>query len=276
PQAMPAKRALPPQVTTEGALKVVYFTTCINRTMGAAKDADNKESVFYKTMNILSKANCEVIFPEDLDNQCCGLAFSSQGFADAAKVVLQRLKDRLWVASNYGAYPILFDMSPCLLQAKEGLATLGLKLYDLTNFTTTFLVDRLDFEPVDEAVAVFSVCSLKKMGLDDQLYQIAKLCSTKVYNPKTNCCGFAGNKGFTHPELNAFGLRELDRQIPSEVRSGYATSRSCEIGLSTHSKVKFQSIVNLIDRATRPKSPSNKIQFHEKTIIAWCYFTTNL
>ncbi|MEM9919624.1 MAG: FAD-binding and (Fe-S)-binding domain-containing protein, partial [Bacteroidota bacterium] len=46
PQAMPAKRALPPQVTTEGALKVVYFTTCINRTMGAAKDADNKESVF--------------------------------------------------------------------------------------------------------------------------------------------------------------------------------------------------------------------------------------
>ena len=264
PKAMSTKK-LSSLSSKEDALKVVYFTTCINRIMGAAKDADNKESVFYKTMNILAKANCEVIFPENLEDQCCGLAFSSQGFDSSAKVVLQRLKNSLLLASEGGKYPIVFDMSPCLLQAKEGLNDLGLKLYDLTDFTTTFLIDRLEFTPIDEPVAVFSVCSLKKMGIADQLVKIAKLCSTQVYQTETNCCGFAGNKGFTHPELNAFGLRDLDAQIPEGVKYGYATSRTCEIGLSTHSKAKFLSIVNLIDRATQSKrkikrSPSQKSQ----------------
>ncbi|MEM6316077.1 MAG: (Fe-S)-binding protein [Bacteroidota bacterium] len=256
PQAMNFQK-VPSKKTLTDALKVVYFTTCINRTMGAAKDADNRESVYYKTVNVLQKANCDIIYPEDLENQCCGLAFSSQGFADSAKTVQQRLKDSLVAASNHGEYPILFDMSPCLLQAKEALEGSGLQFYDLTNFTTTFLIDRLEFTPIDESVAVFSVCSLKKMGIDDQLTQIAELCSTKVYTPKTNCCGFAGNKGFIHPELNAFCLQDLEKQIPDTVKEGFATSRTCEVGLSTHSKIKFKSIVNLIDRATSPKVAVN-------------------
>ena len=114
-------------------------------------------------------------------------------------------------------------------------------------------MDRLEFTPVNKEVAVFSVCSLKKMGIDEQLYSIAKLCSTKVYTPKTNCCGFAGNKGFNFPELNEHGLRTLDEQIPESVTDGYATSRTCEIGLSKNSKTDFKSIVNLIDLATTPK-----------------------
>ena len=35
---------------------------------------------------------------------------------------------------------------------------------------------------------------------------------------------------------------------------GYSTSRTCEIGLSKHSRVPFQSIVYLVDEATKPKS----------------------
>ncbi len=144
-------------------------------------------------------------------------------------------------------------MSPCSLQMRESMQNSALKLYDITNFTTAFLLDRLDFKPVDKEVAVFSVCSLKKMGIDEDLYAIAKLCSTVVYTPKTNCCGFAGNKGFNFPELNEHGLRTLDEQIPESVTDGYATSRTCEIGLSKNSKTDFKSIVNLIDLATTPK-----------------------
>ncbi|NEW80699.1 MAG: hypothetical protein GZ086_15065, partial [Gelidibacter sp.] len=54
-------------------------------------------------------------------------------------------------------------------------------------------------------------------------------------------------------ELNEHGLRTLDEQIPDSVTDGYATSRTCEIGLSKNSKTDFKSIVNLIDLATKPK-----------------------
>ena len=234
-------------------LKVVYFSSCINRMMGASNTYSDEETVFIKTVKILNKANCEIIFPEDLENLCCGLAFKSQGFVESAHISSDKLFQSLLKASNNGEYPILSDMSPCTLQMKESMEGTSLKIYDIVNFTTAFLIDRLEFHPVNKEVAVFSVCSLKKMGIDEDLYAIAKLCSTKVYTPKTNCCGFAGNKGFNFPELNEHGLRTLDEQIPENVTKGYSTSRTCEIGLSKHSKADFKSIANLIDLASKPK-----------------------
>lgn len=235
------------------ALKVVYFSSCINKTMGASNNYSDEDTVFSKTIKVLNKANCEIIYPEDDKNLCCGLAFKSQGFAESANIVSDKLFQSLLKASNNGEYPILCDMSPCSFQMRESMQGSSLKLYDITNFTTTFLLDRLEFNPVNKEVAVFSVCSLKKMGIDEDLYAIAKLCSTKVYIPKTNCCGFAGNKGFNFPELNEHGLKTLEEQIPESVTEGYSTSRTCEIGLSKHSKAEFKSIVNLIDLATKPK-----------------------
>ena len=66
--------------------------------------------------------------------------------------------------------------------------------------------------------------------------------------------GFAGDRGFTVPELNAFGLRRLKKQLPPEVRTGYSTSRTCEIGLTTHSGIDYRSILYLVDQCTRPKT----------------------
>jgi D-lactate dehydrogenase len=245
-------------ILSPNALKVVYFSSCINKTMGASNNYGDEDTVVNKTVKILNKANCEIIYPEKDGDLCCGLAFKSQGFAESADIVSDKLFQSLLKASNNGEYPILCDMSPCSLQMKEAMQGSSLKLYDITNFTTSFLLDRLEFTPVNKEVAVFSVCSLKKMGIDEELYAIAKLCSTKVYTPKTNCCGFAGNKGFNFPELNEHGLKILDEQIPESVTDGYSTSRTCEIGLSKYSKVEFKSIVNLIDLATKPKNKINQ------------------
>ncbi len=252
PKATRIKKVIPVQLKPN-ALKVVYFTSCINRTMGSSNTYTDEDTVFNRTVSILNKANCEIIYPENATDLCCGLSFKSLGFADAANLASNKLYSSLQKASNNGEYPIVCDMSPCSLQMKESMEGSSLKLFDIVNFTTTYLLDRLEFTLINKEVAVFSVCSLKKMGIDEQLYSIAKLCSTKVYTPKTNCCGFAGNKGFMFPELNEHGLRTLDEQIPESVTQGYATSRTCEIGLSKHSKTDFKSIVNLIDLATKPK-----------------------
>lgn len=239
--------------TIEGQLNVVYFSTCINRTMGVSATQEETESVQNATQRILKKAKCNIIYPPAQESLCCGMAFSSQGYTDAAAVATEKLKKSLLAASNQGEYPILCDMSPCLYTLKLSLKEAGLKLYDITEFTLDYLTTRLAFKPIDEEVAIFSVCSLKKMGLEESLYQLANLCSTKVHMPQTNCCGFAGNKGFNTPELNAHGLQDLKAQIPKTVTTGYATSRTCEIGLSEHSGIDFKSITNLIDKATQPK-----------------------
>ncbi len=42
---------------------------------------------------------------------------------------------------------------------------------------------------------------MKKMGLDSKLLELANMCAKKVVMPETNCCGFAGDRGFTYPEL---------------------------------------------------------------------------
>ena len=39
------------------------------------------------------------------------------------------------------------------------------------------------------------------------------MCAEKVVTPDVICCGFAGDRGFTVPELNAFGLRRLKKQL---------------------------------------------------------------
>jgi D-lactate dehydrogenase len=129
----------------------------------------------------------------------------------------------------------------------------GIRLYEPVEFITKFLLPRLDITPLNETVTIFPVCSMKKMGLDGMLADLAACCASGVVVPDTNCCGFAGDRGFTYPELNRYGLRNLRSQIPENVKHGYSTSRTCEIGLSMHSGVSHKSIVYLVDKVSSPK-----------------------
>ena len=77
------------------------------------------------------------------------------------------------------------------------------------------------------------MCSVRKMGTVDKLAAIAARCSREVVQvDDVLCCGFAGDKGFNRPELNEHALRHLKAALPAAARSGYSSSRTCEIGLS--------------------------------------------
>jgi D-lactate dehydrogenase len=65
------------------------------------------------------------------------------------------------------------------------------------------------------------------------------------------CCGWAGDKGWTTPELNAHALRDLRGALPAGCSEGYSSSRTCEIGLAEHSGITYRSIVHLVDAASR-------------------------
>jgi D-lactate dehydrogenase len=72
--------------------------------------------------------------------------------------------------------------------------------------------------------------------------------------PEVRCCGFAGDKGFTRPELNAHALRDLRPALPADCAAGYSSSRTCEAGLSEHSGIPYRSIVHLVDAASAIRS----------------------
>jgi D-lactate dehydrogenase len=99
---------------------------------------------------------------------------------------------------------------------------------------------------------IHTTCSTRKMGEGDLLERIALRCSTRVTIPKSvGCCGFAGDRGFTHPELNRSALRHLREEIPRETTWAFSTSKTCEIGLSEHSGLDYRSIFYLLERCTR-------------------------
>jgi D-lactate dehydrogenase len=90
------------------------------------------------------------------------------------------------------------------------------------------------------------------MELQDKLAAIARVCAQQVIVPEeVFCCGWAGDRGFTFPELNAHALRMLKPALPEGCDTGYSTSRTCEIGLAQHAGIPYRSIVYLVDECSR-------------------------
>lgn len=235
------------------AKKVVYFPSCINQTMGAAKTDAVKVDLVDEMVKFLQKAGWEVIFPENMKNMCCGTIWESKGMPDIADRKTAELEEALYKASNRGEYPVMCDQSPCLHRMREKITRV--KIYEPVEFIHDFVMDDLEFTQTDEPIAVHVTCSMRKMGLADKLLDLARHCSTKVILPEeVGCCGFAGDKGFTHPEVNKWALRKLRPQLEKAgVKRGFSNSRTCEIGLCTNTGIPYQSIVYLVDECSKPK-----------------------
>ena len=252
PKAYRIRKQLRSRITAKPD-KVVYFPSCINQTMGLARKSPEEMALVDKMVSLLQKGGFEVIFPDNMDKLCCGTIWESKGMMDIADRKSKELEEALWKASEEGRYPVLCDQSPCLHRMRETIRKM--KLYEPAEFIYTFLRDRLVFTPTDEPVAIHITCSMRRMGLADTIINVAKLCSKNVFVPEEiGCCGFAGDRGFTHPEVNAYALRKLRPQLEEKgIQRGYSNSRTCEIGLTTNSGVPYVSIAYLVDRCTRPK-----------------------
>lgn len=59
--------------------------------------------------------------------------------------------------------------------------------------------------------------------------------------------GFAEDRGFAYPKLNAPALEELKHQV-ADCRAGYSNSRTCGIGLSQYGVIDYNSIVYPIEQ----------------------------
>ena len=253
--AMPGKARQPKagHVGDSNDLKVVYFPSCINQTMGLAKGAPVKNTLIDEMVKLCRKAGYEVIFPEGMEKMCCGTIWESKGMLDIADRMTAELDEALWQASQQGRYPVVCDQSPCLHRIRKCITRM--QLYEPVEFIWEYLRERLEFTPIDRRIALHFTCSTREMGLVDKMTALARLCSNNVFLPEgVGCCGFAGDRGWTHPEVNHWALRKLRKQlVDNRIEMGYSNSRTCEVGLETNGGIPYQSIVYLVNEVTRPK-----------------------
>lgn len=234
--------------------QVVYFVSCVNRVLG--DHINTQESIVEHTLRLFDKAGFNAIFPKEMASLCCGQPFDSVGAKQIGERAQNRLNNALLAASKQGKYPVYLDNSPCASRIKEaqaaGLIDACLILYDSASFLKEHVINQLNIQQQDTPLVLHIPCSATKMGVSEDLIKLAQACSKNVSVPDIACCGFAGNKGFTLPELNANALRNLKNEIPKGCQHGVSMSTTCQIGLSNHAGISYQSIEALLDECSTP------------------------
>lgn len=247
-KAMPtAGRIEITQTKNAGLTPLIYLASCSGRVMGPAANSKDNRSLQQVSASLLQKAGYQLIVPDGIADQCCGMPFQSKGQFAAAGRKQRELEQWLLKVSNNGEIAIFSDTSPCSLTLR-GTLDPRLKIYDSVDFLHDQVLPKLNITPLNEAVALHVTCSASQMGQAGKLQRLLSACSNNVVFPEgISCCGFAGDKGFVLPELNASALSGLKPQV-SACSQGVSTSRTCEVGLSRHSGIEYQHLMYLLDK----------------------------
>ena len=248
--------------TTGEEAELVYFSACVSRMMTNGHEKSLQDTF----MSVAGKANVKVYLPKEMSGQCCGQAFSSKGYARAAKTALESTLDEMWKWSNQGQIPVICDFTSCTYTLVKSFAKLspeeqgkykGLKIMDMLEYTHTYLLPKLKLRQINKQVVLHPVCAATKLHLNEQMEAIAKACATTVIVPKNaGCCGMAGDRGFLVPELTHSATAKEVKEICEEhvnAEGFYASGTTCEIALSHASGKHFEHLIYLLDEASLPK-----------------------
>ena len=257
----PAKATRP--ATVRSGAVAVYFPTCMSRTMGAIPGETSQTSLMEAFVAVAARALAPVWIPRDVSGTCCGLPFSSKGYADANAAAANRAIERFWDWSEGGRLPVVLDTSPCTYAVKACRPALTpenqerfdhLTILDGVGFTHDRLLPGLVAKRQAGPVVLHPVCSVTKMGLVSKLEGLARFCSENVTVPASaGCCAFAGDRGFLVPELTA----SATKAEAAEVRGGgheqhISSSRPCGIGMTRATGSVYRSYLFLLEEVTRP------------------------
>jgi D-lactate dehydrogenase len=262
PEAMPAwttgmPAPAPPLPATERSdAAAVYFPACINRIFGP-------RSVPGALVEVSARAGLPLWIPPDVAGHCCATPWSSKGFGEGAGLMANRVVERLWSWSGEGALPIVIDATSCTLGLSQEVVTHlseanrarhgALRIVDSIAWAHDELLPRLRVGRRVGAATVHPTCATRHLGLTERLSLLAASLADEVEIPvEATCCGFAGDRGFLHPELAAsatsgeaaeVGEREWDAHLCS--------NRTCEVGLERATGRPWRSFVFLLEELSR-------------------------
>ena len=231
--------------------KWVYFPSCVNRVLSS----DSSKSSLASLLDEISlKCGESFRIPKMINTICCSQPFASKGYKSAALLMQEKTIDIIWECSEQGQLPVFIDTSPCTHQLLDFHPDLNnsskkklekLKILDLVDYLI-LCIKEINLPKLKGKISMHPTCSDEKMEQTSKLKKLAEKCIENViFSDSWGCCGFAGDKGLNNPELNKSATRYSNDGIKN-INSGYSTSRTCEIGMMTHSNIDYKSIAYLV------------------------------
>lgn len=247
------------------APRVVSFSACLGAVMDGPQDA---------VTQTLSLCGFQVI-PAARGTLCCGQAFLSKAYEDAARVAAEKLVDALWDATERGTVPVVCDTSPCTARLWSLGETLrgedlerwrALEIFDFPSFMARRVLPlRKHWPRLGQQLILHPTCSSIKHGTVSDLVTVARTFASEVEVPiSAGCCGFAGDKGFRVPELTLTATREEGAEVRVLAEAwrargvepfAYSTCQTCAYGLQAATGIEYRSVAHLCLEALRSEDP---------------------
>ncbi len=265
-----------PATTREGAA-AVYLPSCTNRIFAPTADgpemghidtfeARRPGSVAEALVAVSSRAGAPVWIPADVPGSCCGLPWGSKGYGEAHRHKANEMVERLWAWSGEGALPVVIDAASCTqavsdpgegVLSEENAGRLAqLEILDSVAWAHDRLLPQLEISERVGSATVHPTCATRHMGLAPRLRSLAGALAEDVFvAPSASCCGFAGDRGISHPELTAAATRDQAAELSGRhFDARLSSNRTCEIGLSRATGERYESFLFLLEELTRPSA----------------------
>jgi D-lactate dehydrogenase len=233
----------------------VYVTSCTNRIFARSPAS--------ALVAVSDRAGLPVWIPDDVHGSCCGLPWSSKGFADAHRHKANEMVAKLWRWSGEGELPVVVDAASCtgsiadpgegVLSERNAERLAKLTILDSVAWAHDRLLPELEIKEKVAAATVHPTCATRRLGLSHRLERLAGALAEDVFvPPSSTCCGFAGDRGITHPELTAAATAPETREVAGRRFDAHLSSnRTCEIGLERATGERYESFLFLLERLTR-------------------------
>ena len=244
----------------------VYIPSCTNRIFGRAAGGDESDapaSLAEALVAVSNRAGQPLWIPDDVAGSCCGLPWGSKGHGEAHRHKANEMVERLWAWSDGGILPLVIDAASCtaaIAEPGEGVLSeenanrlAGLEVLDSVAWAHDRLLPSLKIASRVDSATVHPTCATRHLGLAPRLRRLAAALAEDVYvAPSATCCGFAGDRGISHPELTAAATAPQAAELSGrEFDAHLSSNRTCEIGLSRATGEPYESFVFLLERLTR-------------------------
>ncbi|MGA1213478.1 MAG: heterodisulfide reductase-related iron-sulfur binding cluster, partial [Solirubrobacterales bacterium] len=265
-EAMPAAAPARLPATERDDAVAVYLPSCINRIFGRSRLDPDGPSLPEAMVAVSARAGRPVWIPDDATGTCCSTPFGSKGYAEAHAFKANEAAERLWDWTDGGRLPVVMDATSCTLGLRDpGEGVLDetnaerhatVEVIDSVEWVLDHLLPELEVTRPFDSVAVHPTCSGQRLGLDRPLERaVAAVADRVVVAADAGCCGFAGDRGMLHPELTASATEREAAELAVQPTSRAASSnRTCEIGMERATGRAWDSVVSLVEEATRPNA----------------------
>lgn len=262
-----AARRLPR--THRPAAVAVYYPACVNRIFGNP-DGERGPSLPEAVVAVSARAGRPVWIPDDVAGTCCATIWHSKGYERGNEVMANRIVEAAWGWTAGGTLPLVVDASSCTLGiAHEVVPYLTednrelharLRVVDSLVWAADELLPRLEVRRRVPSAVVHPTCSMRHLGDEEKLTELARACAEEVVVPvDAGCCAFAGDRGMLHPELTAAATAAEAAEVTARTFDAHlSANRMCEIGMDRATGRSYGSVLLALERATRPDPSSNQ------------------